>query len=274
MGVAEADRDLAALNLDFTRVTAPIGGRLSRRMVDPGNLVKADETALTSIVSLDPMFVYFDVDERTVLRIRRLIREGKIKSRTETELPVQVALADEDGFPRTGFINFSDNKVDPNTGTLRVRGVVENPKPHVLSPGMFLRVRLPIGKPYQALMIAERALGTDQGRKFLYVVNGDDEVEQRPVKVGQLNDEGMRVIEQGLQPGERVIVNGIQRVRAGKKVKPKPTGSIAETNKPDDPATLARKGAEPPPNPARWLIILRRPIHPDSRRRETTHDAG
>ena len=205
VGIAKANRDLAKLNLGFTKVTAPISGRLSRRMVDPGNLVKADETILTSIVSLDPMYVYFDVDERTLLRFRRLIAEGKIKSRTQAEIPIFAALADEEGFPHKGIIDFSENRVDPNTGTLRVRAVIANPAPRVLSPGLFMRVRLPVGTPHKALLVAEQALGTDQGRKFLYVVKpGKDKdgkavpnaAEYRPVNVGALHD-GLRVVDRG-----------------------------------------------------------------------------
>ena len=133
--IAKANRDLAKLNLEFAKVTAPISGRLSRRMVDPGNLVRADETILTSIVSLDPMYVYFDVDERTLLRLRRLIAEGKIKSRTQAEIPIFAALADEEGFPHKGIIDFSENRVDPNTGTLRVRGRDRQPRAEGLLAG-------------------------------------------------------------------------------------------------------------------------------------------
>ena len=119
VGVAMSGRDMAKLNVEFTKIKAPISGRLSRRLVDPGNLVRADETILTSIVSLDPMYVNFDIDERTILKIRRLIREGRVKSRAEAEVPVLIGLSDEDGFPHRGTINFSDNRVDPSTGTLR-----------------------------------------------------------------------------------------------------------------------------------------------------------
>ncbi len=180
--VARAVEDLAQLNMDFTTVRAPLDGRISRRMVDVGNMVMADNTVLTSIVALDPMYVYFEVDERTLLRLRRLIGEGKLQTRAQTTINFLAALADEDEFTHKGTVDFSDNKVDPNTGTLQLRGVIENPKPHLLSPGLFVRVRLPIGKPYQALMVPEQALGTDQGRKFVYVVNEKNEVEFHPVK--------------------------------------------------------------------------------------------
>jgi RND family efflux transporter MFP subunit len=240
--VARANRDLAKLNLDFTKVTASIPGRTSRRMVDPGNMVMANETALTTIVSLDPMYVYFDVDERTLLRLRRLVREGAIKTRSEAEVPVLAALADEEDFPHSGTIDFSDNKVDPNTGTLKLRGVLQNPAPRVLSPGLFVRVRLPIGSAHKSLIIAEQAIGTDQGRKFLYVVNDKGEVLYRPVKVGVL-DNGMREIKDGLEPGEKVIVSGLQRVRPGAKV----TAKFADDLDSDAAEATDKKtsGAEP-----------------------------
>jgi RND family efflux transporter MFP subunit len=220
VGVAKAARDMARLSLDFTKVTAPIAGRLSRRLVDPGNLVTADLTALTTIVSLDPLFVYFDIDERTMLKLRRLVREGKIKARDEAALPVQVALADEEGFPHLGEIDFSENKVDPSTGTLRVRGKIDNPKPRVLSPGLFVRVRLPVGDPHPAVLIQEQALASDQGKKYVYVVekgkDKDGKTVDMPIRrwvtLGMLNN-GLRVIEEGLKPGEKVIVNGLQRVK-------------------------------------------------------------
>jgi RND family efflux transporter MFP subunit len=221
VGIARASRDFAKLNEEFTRIPAPISGLLSRRLVDPGNLVKADDTSLTTIVSLDPMYVYFDVDERTLLRLRRLVSEGKIPSRQDgAEIPILVALADEDGFPHKGTIDFRENKVDSSTGTLRVRAVIANPKPRVLSPGLFVRVRLPVGGAHRSILVPEQAIGTDQGKKFLYVVDENDVVGTRSVTIGKL-DRGMRVIEAGLAPGENVIVGGLQRVRDKMKVAPK-----------------------------------------------------
>lgn len=219
--IAKANLKMARLNLSYTRVTAPISGRISRRLVDPGNMVKADETALTTIVTLDPMYVYFDMDERTLLKLRRLVREGKIKTRSEAEVPVRVALADETEFPHQGAIDFSDNVVDPSTGTLKVRGIIPNPTPRVLSPGLFVRVRLLIGKPHELLGVPDQAIGTDQGRKFVYVVNDKNEVVERPVVAGALADNGLRAIVEGLRPDERVIVSGLQRVRQGAKVSPR-----------------------------------------------------
>jgi RND family efflux transporter MFP subunit len=228
VGIAKANRDLAELTLKFTEVRAPISGRLSRRLVDPGNLVQADSTPLTTIVSLDPMYVYFDIDEGTLLQMRSLIKEGRIKTRQEAEIPVLAALSDEPigTFPHRGHVNFSDNKVDPNTGTLRVRGVIDNPiipnrNFRTLSPGLFMRVRLPIGTPHQAILVPEQAVGTDQGRRFVYVVNDKNEAVYRPLKkVGALTD-GMRVVEEGIAANDRIIVRGLQRVKPGKKVEPK-----------------------------------------------------
>jgi RND family efflux transporter MFP subunit len=225
VGVAQADYDLAKLNMKFTKITAPISGLLSRRLVDPGNLVQADTTALTTIVSLDPLYVYFDVDERTLLRLRRLVREKKIPSRQEQEVAVLGALSDEEGFPHKGLINFSDNRVDAATGTLRVRASIANPVPRVLSPGLFMRVRLPVGNPRKSIMIAEKALGTDQGQKYLYVVNDKNEVIKRLVKIGKL-DAGMREIVDGLAPNQWVVVEGLQRIRPGLKVEPRTEESV------------------------------------------------
>jgi RND family efflux transporter MFP subunit len=235
VGVAKAGRDLAKLNLDFTKVKAPISGRISRRFVDPGNLVKADDTILTSVVSLDPMYAYFDLDERTTLRVQRELREGKIHWSDETGLPVQLGLSDEEGHPHQGRINFADNRVDPETGTWRLRALFVNPD-RVLSPGLYVRMRLPVGEPYTALLVAEQALGTDQGQKFVYVVDGDGKVEYRRIKVGRVHD-GLRVVADGLRPGEEVVVSGLQRVRPGSPVAPKlvdmPMAAPSGTPKPE-----------------------------------------
>jgi RND family efflux transporter MFP subunit len=219
VGIARAQYDMAKLNYGFTKVTAQISGRLSRRLVDPGNLVTADTTALTTIVSLDPMYVYFDIDERTLLRLRRMVQEGKLKTRQEKVVPVLIGLSDEEGYSMKGTIDFSDNRVDAATGTLRVRARVPNPRPYVLSPGLFVRVRVPIGDPHRSVLVEERSVGTDQGQKFVYVVSDKNQVETRRIKVGRL-DGIMRVVAEGLAAGERVVVNGIQRIRPGITVTP------------------------------------------------------
>lgn len=240
--VAEAVRNLARQNLEFTRVRAPFDGRLSRRMIDAGNVVKANETIVSNIVALDPVYVTFDVDERTVLRLRRLIREGKIDSARDHPVDVRIGVADKDDFEMTGRVEFADNRVDLNTGTLLVRARVDNPRrppvgplghlsdvvrlkagrprAYLLSAGLFVRIRLPIGNPRPGLLVPEEALASDQGQKFLFVVNPQDEVERRPVTLGPQVDQ-LRVIEKGLTATDRVIVNGLQRVRPGVKVAPK-----------------------------------------------------
>ncbi len=217
--VAKASKKMAALNLSYCKVEAPLTGRISRRFIDPGNMVKADETPLTSIVSLDPMHAYFDLDERSTLRLQRLVREKKVKWSPDAGLPVFLGMADEEGFPKRGTVNFSDNRVDADTGTWRLRGVFANAD-HTLTPGLFVRIRLPIGEPYQAILVAEQALSTDQGQKNLYVVDDVNKVVYRRVKVGRSHN-GLRIISEGLQSGDKVIVSGLQRVRPGMDVQPK-----------------------------------------------------
>src|SRR5258708_5577989 len=156
------------------------------------------------------------MDERTLLQLRRLIHQGRIKAADESQVIADVGLADEDDFSLRGTINFMDNQVEATTGTLRVRVVIANPD-ELLSPGLFVRVRIPVSEPHRALLVREEALGTDQGQRFVYVVNDANEVSYRRVKIGMLNG-GRRVIEDGLKPGERVIVTGLQRVRPGAKV--------------------------------------------------------
>ncbi|QDU29765.1 Efflux pump periplasmic linker BepF [Anatilimnocola aggregata] len=232
VAAAEAQKDLADLNVTYTKITSPIDGVINNRQVDVGNLVKFDDTILATVVSQDPIYAYFDVNERTVLKLRRLINAGQIESAEDEGLVIQVSLADEDDFKHSGKITFLDNQLDANTGTLRVRAEIEN-KNGFLSPGLFVRVRFPVGKPHEALLVQEEALGTDQGQRFLYVLNDKDEVAYRRVKVGLL-DNGRRVIEVGLKPGERVVVNGLQRIRPGDKVAPK-----------DIPGQIAGEGTQP-----------------------------
>jgi len=232
--VAKADLDAAGaqvtqaqLNLDFTQVKAPIDGRASRRDITEGNLVTADMTKLTTIVSQDPMYAYFDVPEQTMLRIQTLIREGKFPSARRTnDVKIEMGLANEPGkYPHQGTIDFVDNKVDPSTGTLQVRGSFPNPPvgptgERVLTAGLFVRIRLPVGLPHKAIMIAERALGVSQSQHYVLVVDDKNQVEYRPVEVGLLTN-GMREILAGLKPNERIIVTGLQRVRPGATVAPK-----------------------------------------------------
>jgi RND family efflux transporter MFP subunit len=224
--LAEAALDLARLNLGFTKVIAPISGRISKQLIDPGNMVKADETALTTIVALDPIYATFYPDEHTVLQVRRLIQAGKVESSREAVVPVFLQLADEESdFPHEGTVNFVDNQMDPMTGTVRLRGIFPNPK-QFLAPGFFARIKLRIGAPHPAVLISQRAFGSDQGQTFVYVVNDKNEIEYRRVKVGDLH-EGLAVVKEGLAEGERVVISGLQRVRAGIKVEPKMVESAA-----------------------------------------------
>jgi RND family efflux transporter MFP subunit len=246
--MAEAARALAQLNVNFTKVTAPFAGRVSRQLIDPGNLVKADETVLTTIVALDPIYVYFDVDERSVLKFRRLMEEGKVKSARDSVAPVWMGLVDEveeDGtprFPHEGTINFVDNRIDPMTGTLRLRGVFPNAK-RLLSPGLFARVRVPIGKPHPAILVPEEALGTDQGQSFVYVVTDDNHARKRYVKVGPPEEGRLRVIESGLARSERVIQKGLQRVRDGDPVTPQEEAIPGAPSKPPAAGPNSAPGA-------------------------------
>ena len=216
---AQAALRLAELNLEFTKVRAPCDGRVSKQLIDPGNMVQADQTPLTTIVTLDPIYAYFDIDERTLLQLRRMVRAGKLKSAREAKVKILLGLADEEDYPHEGMIDFADNRLDVMTGTLRLRGVFPNPK-RILSPGMFARIRLPIGGPHRAILIPEEALGSDQGQRFLYVVNDKNEVEYRRVQIGSLHGK-LRVIKSGLAEGDRVVLEGLQRIQPGIKVQPK-----------------------------------------------------
>jgi RND family efflux transporter MFP subunit len=221
---AEAKRDRAQLNVDFSKISAPIAGKINRSQITVGNLVNANMTILTSIVSVDPIYVNFDIDERTFLTLMKQVREGKLEGRKDQAIPVMMGLTIDKGYPHVGTIDFIENRVNPATGTLRVRGTFNNPQPakgqRVLESGLFARIRVPIGKPTQALLVTERAIGSDQGRKFVYIINDKDEVIFRPVQLGTTHD-GLRVVTEGLTAGERVIIDGLQRVRPGSIVAPK-----------------------------------------------------
>ena len=225
---AEGALKAAQLNIEFTHVMAPITGRVSRHLVTPGNLVQGSEggaTLLTSIVSLDPIFIYFDVDEATYQRNSKLWAEGRRPSSRDTPNPVQVTLTGETKPSHEGKMDFIDNRLDLSTGTLRSRAVIPNKDLSIL-PGQFGRVRLIGSAPYEALLLPDTAIATDQSRKIVFVVKDDNTVEAKPVTLGPL-DEGLRVIRDGLTAEDKVIVNGIQRARVGAKVTPQtaPAGS-------------------------------------------------
>lgn len=220
VGAMEAARDLAKLNLEYTHVIAPLGGRISRRFVDPGNLVTADTTILTTLVDDHQLYAYFDVDERTYLDLLASANQGLGSWLTGLEFPVLMSLANEGNkFEHVGKVNFIDNRVNATTGTIRMRGVFENAAGSLKS-GLFVRIRLPIGNPYKTLVVPAEALQSDQGRNFVYVVDQKNVVQYRPVTVGQ-ELQGLRVIKEGLTEGERVIVKGMQRVRPDTEVEVK-----------------------------------------------------
>ncbi len=220
--VAEGALKAAQLNVEFTHVTAPITGRVSRHLVSVGNLVQGSDTGtstlLTTIVSMDPIYVYFDVDEATYLKNNRLWFEGKRPSSRDTANPVQVTLSGETKPSHDGHMDFLDNRLDVSTGTLRSRAVIGNHDFSIL-PGQFGRVRLIGSSPYEALLIPDTAVATDQSRKIVFVVKDDNTVEARAVMLGPL-DEGLRVIREGLKAEDHVIVDGLQRARVGAKVTP------------------------------------------------------
>jgi multidrug efflux system membrane fusion protein len=220
LAAAKAAKELADLNVEYTRVLAPMSGTISNRKVDPGNVIKADDASMATIVKLNPIYAYFDINERTVLHLRRMMEEGKIESADKAQLKVGVALADEEAPSHEGTIDFVDSQVDAATGTLHVRATIENPS-KLLSPGLFVRLRFPVGEPHRALLIPEEALVSDQGQRFVYVVGADNKTVYRRVKIGMLVN-GKRAIEDGVKPGERVVVHGLQRVKEGTTVVAEP----------------------------------------------------
>ncbi|MHB1559930.1 MAG: efflux RND transporter periplasmic adaptor subunit [Isosphaeraceae bacterium] len=247
----EKSMEIYTLQHSFTRVTSPIDGRISRYYLTLGNLVNADSTLLTTVVSVDPMYAYFEMDERTHLRTLRAINEGKVKLPEDRSLPVLMGLQGEEGFPHRGTINFVNNQFNPGTGSILVRGVFANPRPstgeRLLAPGMFVRVRLPIGLPHPALLVVDRAIGSDQGLKFLYVIDAKNKIQYRRITTGALQEDGLRVIESGIKPDDLVVVGGLQQVRPGTPARPEriamPTygpgessASPRETRKDQDPA--------------------------------------
>jgi len=213
---SKAAVELAQLNVDFTHIRAPISGRISRKLITEGNLVSADATVLATIVSVDPIHVYIDADERSVLKYRRLSIEGKRKSARDFKIPLEMALIDEKDYPHQGYIDYVDPEINPATGTIRARGVFAN-SDDLFGSGMFARVRIPGSGNYQALLISDRAIAMDQGKQFVMVVNKDNRAEYRPIQTGR-SHEGLRIITAGLTVDDWVITNGLQFVRPGVEV--------------------------------------------------------
>lgn len=234
---ARATVESAKLNLEYTRITAPIDGRISRRMMTEGNLISTSQSpVLTTIVSLDPIYCYFDADERSVLKYQQLAREGKRENIRDGKVICELELANETGFPHKGTLDFVDNRVDPGTGTLKVRAIFPNGD-RILQPGFFARVRVPGTGKYDAMLIPDAAIGTDQDKKFVFVVNEKNVPEYRVVTLGPMID-GLRVVRDGVKAGEWIIVNGLMTVRPGVPVKP--TRAPAEMAQSNNPAGSGR----------------------------------
>ena len=228
---ARATLEAVRLDLSFTRVTAPITGRVSKAAVTAGNLVTGGSgaaTLLTTIVSVDPIYVSFEGDEQVYLKYTELAHRGERPSSRDAANPVKMGLANEDGYPHTGKMVFVDNRVDPRTGTIRARAAFDN-KDGYFTPGLFARVKLFGHNTFPAVLVDDRAVGTDQSQKFVYVVDADNKVAYRTVKIGRLTD-GLRIVQSGLAPGETVVVNGLQRVHPGDVVAPERVAMDAREN--------------------------------------------
>jgi RND family efflux transporter MFP subunit len=224
---ARAELESAQLDLAYTRIHAPISGRAGRSQVDPGNLVGAGEqTLLTTIVQYDPIYAFFDMNERDLLVILGATADERSdvnSMRRKTKTPVELGRASDEGYPFEGYVDFSDQEVDAATGTFLMRAVFPNPQPIMLLPGLFVRLRIPMEVREGALLVTERAVGSDQSGKFLLVVDEENVVQHRPVETGALVD-GLRVIESGIDAKDWVVVNGLLRARPGSKVAPQREG--------------------------------------------------
>jgi RND family efflux transporter MFP subunit len=267
LAAGEAAVRTAELNLEFTQITAPFTGRLSDTRVTVGNLIQLGQSGsspLTTLVSVDPIYVYFNVDEPRMLRYQQLRQELKTDARADhlksLKVPVEVARTGEAKFPHKGILDFADNTVDPDTGTIRCRGVFDNAK-RLLTPGQFVRVRLPFGDPHPALLVSQRAIVTTQGGKALLVVDRqrDNMVAPRAVKLGALHD-GLQVVESGITADDWIVVNGVQQAQRATKVEPHEGEMPLPAKEPDPPPVSPKEnrpaagGAaaeQPTPEPAK-----------------------
>jgi membrane fusion protein, multidrug efflux system len=231
VAAVEAALRAAELNLEFTSVTSPIAGRVGRALITEGNLVSTgpgEATVLTTVVSTNPIYAYFDADEQIFLRYQAAARRERRGLSQDSNLPIRMALSNEEGFPREGRMDFLDNHLDPQTGTIRGRATFKNGD-GALTPGLFVRLRLAGAGRYRGVLIQDRAVGTDLEKKFVLTVGKDQTIEYRAVTLGPLID-GLRVVRTGLQPRETVVVNGLQRVRPGAKVSPVVVAMDSATN--------------------------------------------
>tara|TARA_R110001606_G_scaffold395656_2_gene568304 strand:- start:5274 stop:6515 length:1242 start_codon:yes stop_codon:yes gene_type:complete len=215
----EAALERAELDLSYTRITAPISGRVSYAQVTAGNFVSAGQSQITSLVSTEKMYAYFDVDEQSYLKYARLAETGKrADTRDSTSNPVYMALANDSNYQHVGRVDFVDNRIDAQTGTIRVRASFPNDDNDLL-PGLFARIRLVGSDSYEGILIDEKAVGTDLNNKFVLVVNSNNELEYRAIELGKKVN-GLRIVTEGLTPKDKIVVNGLQRVRANMKVDP------------------------------------------------------
>jgi multidrug efflux system membrane fusion protein len=232
---AQAALELARLNLGYTRVEAPVSGRVSRAEITVGNVVAAGAATapLTRVVSVSPIYAAFDVDEQTYLRHIASVRDA-------ADVPVQLGLANEDGYSRTGWIEHVDNRLDTVSGTIRVRAKFDNPD-GLLVPGLYARIKVGVGAPHDALLVDDRAIGTDQDKKFVLAVTAENRVEYREVGLGALQN-GLRVVNRGLSAGDRIVVNGIQRARPGDPVQPR-TVAMGDDTAPEGQPQVAQSAS-------------------------------
>ncbi|HVS34238.1 MAG TPA: efflux RND transporter periplasmic adaptor subunit, partial [Gemmataceae bacterium] len=279
---ADANKKVYDLNMEFTQVRAKITGQVSRYYQTPGNLINQDSTLLTTIVSLDPMYAYFEMDEPTLLRIRRAIREGRMKMPAEGAMKVFMGLQGEDGYPHEGIINFFNNQVNSATGSISLRGVFPNPRPagdvermtaaavgmfgmaspagmgsfaaatvpmsgglrwslRLLSPGMFVRIRLPIGEPHSAYLVSDGAIVSDQGAKYVYIVGTDNQLKYQPVTTGALQPDGLREIRDGVKPDDWVVVGALQQIHPRDTIRPDQTAMPTHSGSADEEPKAAPK---------------------------------
>ena len=226
VAVAQAAVTTAQLDLDYTKIRAPSTGQIGRHLVDVGNLILAQQTVLATIVGIDPIHAYFYLSESDLLRFRQMIRDNELPDPRDKPPLIRLGLANEQGFPHEGHVDFRDLGVDPDTGTILVRALFPNPK-HVLLPGLFVRLQAPVGAPKPRLLIDERAVATDQRGDYVLVVNDANQVEYRAVELG-LAVGGMREVSAGVSPDDWIVVNGLQRARPGTTVQPQRAKSSAD----------------------------------------------
>jgi multidrug efflux system membrane fusion protein len=229
---AQAARDSAKLDLDYTQVRAPIDGRVSRAFLTVGNYVSggpATTSLMTTLVSVNPVYVYADVDEDSLLKFNALVQASKMETNGDGQTPIELQLADETGFPHRGHIESFDNRVDPNTGSILLRAVLSNDDGRIV-PGLFARIRVPLSERHPALLVSERAIGTDQAQKYVLTLTASNTVAYSAVNLGPAV-KGQRIVRSGLLPGDKIIVNGMERIRPGMPVTPQEQVASGEISK-------------------------------------------